>query len=73
MELTNIILDMVGLLTFEENKLRLKLEDQLTYGSGITPSQWEELIPMRKKWLIYKGKNPAEWNLDSRNLNKKMK
>ena len=50
MELTNII--MVGLLTFEENKLRLKLEDQLTYGRGITPDEWQKLIPIRKKWLM---------------------
>ena len=60
-------------MTNTEIKLRLKLEDKLTYGRGLTNSEWDELIPLRVSHLISHGKNPAEWNLDSRNLNKKMK
>ena len=60
-------------MTNTETELRLKLEDKLTYGRGLTPTEWDELIPLRVCHLISSGKKPRDYHLQSRNLTKKKK
>jgi hypothetical protein len=58
-------------LTKTQSSRMKELHSQLAY-KGITPTEWDELIPIRKIYLESKGKDPSKWNLDSRNLSKKM-
>lgn len=53
-----------------ENEQYRKLERKLY--RGLTFSEWEVLIPLRTKFLIAKGENPAHWDLNSRHLSRKL-
>jgi hypothetical protein len=58
-------------MTNTETKLRRKLENKLTYGRGLTVSEWDVLIPLRVSHLTHIGENPNNWQLGSRNLKKR--
>ena len=56
----------------EAQKARLKkLQHQLTYGRGVSTSDWPELIELRRLSLIERGKNPDNWDLGSRYCKRK--
>ena len=58
-------------MTTQEIKLLKNLHKQLTYGRGLYTSQWDTLIELRTKDLLRRGENPDNYDLKSRNCQRK--
>lgn len=58
-------------MTEQEIKREKQLETSLSYGRGISPQAWKELIELRKKSLIQRGEDPDDFDLGSRYLMRK--